>query len=392
MKDYSNYYEESKSRIISGGEKLFELHLNGFDAEETLINGVNRKLIITEKYSTKEILRKVIDKHGRLNYGDTVYYLDRYWLIRKIDNENTVFDTATMEYSPSSLKWLDEDGETQEYHFIFNTENLSNFGIDEGKIISLPNDRRNIAIKKDEISKKITLGQRFIFDDAAWKVLSINRLNPLIDIVLQSDSFDDSKDNLELRIANYYGNVANYSISILNGNIGSIKIDDRILLNVEVKNNDDIIKYPLVEFVVSDPSVASIDISGWVTPLSVGSVVITAKYKNVSTSISINIINSVVNNTTVQIIGDNSIKYTMSKVYSCEFRNNGVIKQDKSNFWITAEDGTTPSTLAIITDQDPISNTCTVKAASTKGVFILHVENSNQLIYGYKTIAIKSIF
>ncbi|MNK45796.1 Bacterial Ig-like domain (group 2) [compost metagenome] len=391
MKDYSNYYGSSHDRMISGGNKLFQMHLNGFDGIDVLVNDIPKKLIITEKFSTKEMLRKVISDHDYLSVGDVIFYDNAYWLLRKIDNKNPIFDTGTMEYSSSSLKWLDSNGEIEEYHFIFNSDNLSNFGITDGRVISLPNDRRNIAIRSTPQSKEIHLSQRFIFDESVWKVVSINRLNPLIELVLESDQIDASKDNIDLRIADYYGRVADYSLTILNGNTASIEKSQTLKLNVELRNNNIVIDNKDVSYEVNDSSIASIDSYGLITPITTGSVIVTVKYKDSSDSISLNITNSTTNNFSATIIGDDFIKYNSAKFYSCEFKNNGETRQDKSTFWLSADDGISPTPLAAIESQDNIGNSCTIRAGDKQGYVVLHVQNTNKLIETSMRIRIKSI-
>lgn len=390
MKDYSDYYSCSKDKILSDGARIFQLNLQGFDAVDAEVNGHPRRLIITEKYSVKEQLRKVIDEHGKLKVGDLIFYSDSYWLVRKMDKENPIFDTFTIECAPSSLRWLNEYGEVEEYYFIFNSENLSNFGVEDGRILMLPNDRRNIAIRNDESSQKIKVDQRFIFDQSAWKVISINRLNPLVEIVLQSDLIDTVRDNVEERIADY-DKAAFYSLKIINGDNVFIREDQTFQINVEVKNRDSIIANPELIFEVEDPSILTVDVNGLVKPIKEGSTVVRVRFKNLLAEIQIKIDAIITDNFTVIIIGEDIIKYNISKTYQAQFFNNGKLMNASTRFWITAEDGVSQTSLAVIDKQDPMSNTCVVRANDKAGYILLHVEDSSGLIGTSKKIRIKSL-
>lgn len=390
MKDYSNYYGSSKEKILSDGKKIYDINLQGFDAVEVLVNGELRRLIVTEKYSVKENLRKVIDEHEKLNVGDLILYSNTHWLVRKMDKENPIFDTFTIECAPSSLRWLNEYGEIEESYFIFNSENLSNFGVEDGRILMLPNDRRSIAIRNDESSQKIKVDQRFIFDQSAWKVISINRLNPLVEIVLESDLIDTVRDNVEERIADF-DKAARYSLKILNGDNANLLKDQTLQLNVEVKNRDSIISNPELIFEVEDPSILTVDVGGLITPLKEGSAIIRVRFKDLLAEIHINIDSVISDNFSAVINGEDIIKYNIAKTYQAQFFNNGNLVNVNCRFWITAEDGVSQTNLAAIDQQDSVSNTCTVRASDKLGYILLHVEDSSGLISTSKKIRIKSL-
>ncbi|MCM3274530.1 hypothetical protein M3691_38150, partial [Paenibacillus elgii] len=82
---------------------------------------------------------------------------------------------------------------------------------------------------------RLRKGQRFIFDGRPWKLTAIDGLlSGLIYFELEEDEYNSSKDNLDLRIADYYNNVADYSVTILNGSYVSFEESQALQLNVEV--------------------------------------------------------------------------------------------------------------------------------------------------------------
>lgn len=385
MKDYSTYYANSRDRMIHDGTKLYEMHLNGFDGKEVLVNGVPRRVIITEKFSTKEILRKIQGDHGQLRVGDIYRFSDMTWVLRKIDNENDVYDTGTLEYSPSSLLWLNEQGEVVELPFIFNSDNLSNFGLDEGRIITIANDRRVIAIPSTEESKLLKINQRFIFDNSGWRIISINRLNPLIEIVLQSEEINPATDNIELRIADYYGKVAYYEINVLSGNSLILSPNSPLQLQVEIRNRGVVVPSPTLSFTSADESIVTVDENGLLTPISEGLTSINVQFKDVQTVIDIEVVQEQSRNYTVEIIDDSSNPFVIyrgrTKEFRCVFKDNGVAYDDVGLFSLV-----TPSSAATITSQG--SNRCVLQGNSI-GKVILKVVGTHAEIT--KEITIKSI-
>lgn len=383
MKDYSTYYRNSKDRTLNDGTRLYQMHLNGFDGKDVLVNDQPRRVVITEKFSTKETLRKVIDAHGLLKVGDIFSFSDAIWVLRKLDNENDVYDTGTLEVSPSSLNWINQSGEIIISPFIFNSDNLSNFGIDEGKIITITNDRRVVAISSNDDSLKLKIGQRFIFDESAWKIISINRLNPLIELVLQSDEINPVTDNVELRIADYKDKVAIYSLNVLNGNSLSLSPNSPLQLQVEVRNRDQIVPSPTLSFSSADDSICTVDTKGLLTPISEGLTSIIVQFKDIQSVILVQVVQEQTHNYTVEIIDDSSNPFVIyrgkSKEFKAVFKDNGIVYEDNGLFTLT-------TSLATITSQG--DNRCVLQADSVGKVTLkvvgFHAETT-------KEITIKSI-
>ncbi|MBZ4646344.1 MAG: hypothetical protein JG777_1833, partial [Clostridia bacterium] len=66
---------------------------------------------------------------------------------------------------------------------------------------------------------------------------------------------------------------------------------------------------------------------------------------------------------------------------------------ETSEFWLTSDDGISTTTLATITSQDPVNNTCVVKAGSTLGYVKLWCRNTAGTIVSQPyRIQIRNIF
>ncbi|HBY19453.1 MAG TPA: hypothetical protein DEG71_00255 [Clostridiales bacterium] len=104
-------------------------------------------------------------------------------------------------------------------------------------------------------------------------------------------------------------------------------------------------------------------ITGVVTILDVGNVVFSCKMENdlsVMDEINVEIVEVSIENKTVEISGSTSIIKTYTKEYLAVFKNNGLSIVKESSFWLTGIDNL-PTSLAVITSQNAVNNTCEIK-------------------------------
>lgn len=232
-------------------------------------------------------------------------------------------------------------------------------------------------------ARRLKLGRGLYSMIFAWKVVSINRLNPLIEIILESDIIDTVKDNMDLRIADYVK--PNYSI-LVNPSSVSMNVSDTLMLDVKVLNNGTEIVSPDLTYISSDNDVCSVDTSGVIEAINEGTAVIAVVYKNVSINIDVTVSQVPVNNYSVIIAGDSTVYRARTKVYSCTFYDNGSPIDMSGAFRLTDVNGN-PTSATTITQQS--NNTCTVRGDAL-GTVILHVIDSTGTIKAEKSIQIKS--
>lgn len=340
-------------------------------------------IIITDDSDNQELKGFIAKIDEDLFDGDSFYWNGQLWMVTHYDEMGEIYKSGKLRLSPSSLKWIDEFGTIFEYPFAFLTDNLSNFGVAEGRVISLLNDRRNITIKSTEDTQTLSVGQRFIFDEAAWKVISINRLNPLVELVLESDTIDPNKDNMELRIADYVK--PNYEI-ILNQTSISLTIGETFQLDPIVTNNGETIPHPTLLYTSSDPDVCSIDENGLLTALADGISIISINYKGVSLDVDVVVKSSPSHNYSAVINGDDFIYKSRSKTYTCHFYDDNQSVSLDGVFKVTDLDGN-PTALATIVSQG--NNICVVRG-DVIGTFLLIVTDTGGTITTSKKIAVKS--
>ncbi|MGR6760426.1 hypothetical protein ACU1JV_01090 [Paenibacillus sp. T2-29] len=366
----------------------FEKNPSVFDV---VINNNKRSVVITS--STKDKTKTIISKPDEpLANGDIVKWRNKNWIITDCDPNDDIYSKGMLLKCVSYLRWLDNSGEIVELPFALTNDNITNFGVDDGKIIELPNERRSIVISANEKTDALNKKKRFIFDGRAWSITAINKLDTGLNfLTLKEDLINNATDNLELEIADYMGNIADYQLRILNvKDVVAIEENQTLQLNIELTNNSKVIEIDnQITYSVTDETIISVSPMGLVTPLKKGTSKITISFRNISQTIQVNVTSSTTNNYTAHITGDDFIKYNMTKSFACSFKDNGIDRQEKAHFWLTEADGLTPAALASITERD--GQICKIKANNKKGRVILHVENSTRLAYTTKEIEIKSL-
>lgn len=266
------------------------------------------------------------------------------------------------------------------------------FDIETNQYLSIPAGKIVVTLPNNADTDNITLGQRFISMKNAWKVSGIDRTkNGLLVLWCELDSIISS-DDLVNEIANAGDYV--YTIEITNGETASIQEASTLQLNAQVKLNDNTVEKEVI-YSSDNSSIATVDENGLVTAISAGECIITASLAenpNVYDTISITVTALPEHNYTVTISGNTSIVKNYTATYTATFTDNGVPITEESFFYITADDGST-TTLATIQSQDPVANTCVVKAGSTLGYVKLWCKNTAGTIVSEPfRIQIKNIF
>jgi hypothetical protein len=99
MKNYSNYHNaNSNTKITSDGQLIFEHSLSGYEGKDVLLNGVSKRVIIQEKYSsedksTKSIIGRVTD----IERGQFVNLDGNNFISVTIPEDNGIYRKATIQ-------------------------------------------------------------------------------------------------------------------------------------------------------------------------------------------------------------------------------------------------------------------------------------------------------
>ncbi|WP_342422355.1 hypothetical protein [Paenibacillus sp. FSL E2-0178] len=330
----------------------------------------------------------------KLKNGDIIDWQNEKWINIVTDNMADIYSRGVLRRCNGSLKWVDPQGEINKRYFTFKSDPSTNFGVSEGRILSIGNERRTLLVSCDDDTRLFERDQRFIFDSRAWKITAIDNISikNISIVTFEEDQINTAKDNLELEIADYVDHISDYKISIGNGQSLAISIDQTLQLNVTVTNKNILVPSPSMEFLVNDKEILNVDVNGLITPLKIGTAVVTVKFKSVSISIEINVTEEILHTYSCEIVGPEEMKVSRSQVYSAKFYRNGVEYSDESTFTLTSDDDVSSTKLATLSIHDITANTCTLVAASTVGYVKLHVAGQNGFSTTNKRIRIKPLY
>lgn len=171
-----------------------------FINDSTIVTDVH----IVDDSKTKE-QKLIISPFEKVMTGHIVHWRDSQWLTIIADEFETHWK-GLIKKCESSVKWLNSEGEIKEAPFTLKFASNA-YPIDEGKIMILSKEQRQIMIQSNEDTSFIKKDQRFIFDGRCWSVIGYDGLTEgLINLTLQEDLVNEAIDNMELRIANYTKN------------------------------------------------------------------------------------------------------------------------------------------------------------------------------------------
>lgn len=378
--------------MLHDAKKLFDFNVTGFSGIEVVVNKQETtNVIMYDKYSATQSVKTVIAEKDSLTYGDIITIDDSLTLlIGTLETENVVTKKWVAKKCNITLKWVDDEGEIQESPCVLDYNTKSNFGVEEGKVMSLPDGRRQVILPKTLHTLRIAKrDKRFIIGGEAFKSIDCDYVSDegLVNLSLQSTQIDPAIDNVEMGIANY-DKVAKYSIYITNGESTSISIDQSLQLTVEAFKNTTPIPINELTFTSLDESIATVKSNGLITPVSTGTVYIQANYKNASAQIKLTVRDIQYNNYTVDIEGSEFIYLGAKQTYKALFKNNGAEISGKAVFSLFDEDGKSVTKKAIVSG---IQGNSITLLGDTKlmGYIVLTVTSENGLIKGSRKLRVK---
>ncbi|CDG35125.1 Ig domain protein group 2 domain protein [Acetivibrio thermocellus BC1] len=350
--------------------------------KKALINNlpVNRQADIRTISTTTEIKR-----------GDLVNWDGENWLIiSDIGHKRYSYYKGIIQRCNYNIKF-NFKGTIKEFPCIVDSRV---FDVETNQYLSIPAGKIVVTMQSNVDSENINIGQRFIKMKQAWKVTGIDRTNNgLLILWCELDSIISS-DDLVNEIANAGDYI--YTLEITNGETSSIQEGNTLQLNVVVKLNGEVVTNKAIIFSCDNTLVATVDETGLITAISAGECIITASLQDnpqVYDTIVITVTALPQHNYAVTISGSTSIVKNYTATYTATFTDNGVPITEQSEFWLTADDGVSETTLATIQSQDPVANTCVVKAGSTLGYVKLWCKNTAGTIISEPfRIQIKNIF
>lgn len=205
-----------------------------------------------------------------------------------------------------------------------------------------------ISLKKAEINNCI------LFNNKLYKVVNI----------------DDTREGIFIINAAYVTVNKTYSISLTETQ-NTLKVGDTYIINVECRENNNIVSNPIVSYEVNNPIMATIN-GNTVTALKEGICIITCKFETVKVELTINVqAKEEIIKKEFIIQGSEQIKVNTTQTYNI-IHKDGTSTTGRS-FIFSVDD---PEIAQIISQTD---NTCTIKGLLLNELFILTVKDKLDL-------------
>jgi len=404
-----NYFDIYKQRVAVKGTNVVESLANATKYiikkefkyspfyKQGIINGESIDVRIVENEISTTTNEGKSDNQKQLlllpdtvvKIGDIINIENENWLVIDFNN-NEIFPEAKVNICHTSLKYLNEKGVIIQTYGFVSTKNISN-DVSENRYIIVPDGYLKYVVQSNADTVKIIRDKRFLLNDSAWRVTFVDRITQqgLIYLTLKEEEINETNDNIQLGIADYYNNLHGYFIAILNGTTISLDTTQTLQINVQVLDNGFIMDNPSIVYSSSDTDIAIVSSSGLINCNAVGNCIITAMCNNVSDNIELNVVEILQHNYSVEIQGSTTCTISQQQVYNAIWKDNGnVIIDNAIEWWLTADNGIDATNLATITY---LNNICTIKANNNAGYVRLYVKNANEL-QSYLRIQIKSLW
>jgi uncharacterized protein YjdB len=287
-----------------------------------------------------------------IHVGDLIDWNGHKWLITIRDDMTEVYYKGIANKCLAPLKWLNDEGIEKSTWFTYRSETLSNYGINFNPIVDSGNERRHIWLPSNADTLKFVKKTRFIVDNRAWIVSSIDRLKEGIVYLVITESEIIAADNLDEGIADYYGSVANFGITILNGETFSIRANQTLQLFAEVKNRGVVVDKSIV-WSTSNASIATVDQSGILSAHANGTVTVTAILTDDNTVFDTATVVAqftVVDNYSIELNSTLDVLIGTSKTFTATVKNNLVVDPTRFvQFTFTDGDGISQPSAGTVT-------------------------------------------
>ncbi|KXJ35265.1 hypothetical protein NSA31_00310 [Bacillus subtilis] len=111
MKDYSNYHKVNiNNKLLHDGKLIFQQGLKGFESEKVTIDGIEKTVMITSKYSSGDgSTRYILGEIADIYRGGVVKFNDETWLITSHPLSNKIYKKAEIKICGTSFFLTSED-------------------------------------------------------------------------------------------------------------------------------------------------------------------------------------------------------------------------------------------------------------------------------------------
>jgi len=206
----------NQERIIYEKKRSFEEYLNTIpNAYEVNIDGnyylaAIQDVSFNNENSEMKYLLTYLDTP--LDVGSTVVWDDKNWIVISKEVEAIKsHQSCKIALCNNILTFQDTDNPSIIYEIpciLTNKASTYSSGEKETKYIVLADDQILVTIPNNDITKKISLDKRFIFDNSKFNIYKTTKIDTLsqrglINITMKKDEYNSNTDRLDLNIADY---------------------------------------------------------------------------------------------------------------------------------------------------------------------------------------------
>jgi len=387
-----NLYE-TRIKINGNTEKDIQINtikssiLNDFASSPSYVvalrNGNEQGFNILEEsvLSTNSNKKKIVCKpNENIFVGDIITFDNSDWICIENDSNSEMYDIGIISRSNNTLSFYDSNSILYSIPCIVGDK--ITLKTDENKYLTTVSNELYLTVSDNSTTQQIKINEIYRLGRYNYQIMSLPNDLSILGLLIFKLQYSETEQH-----------IPSYSVEILNGTTTNLQVGDTLQLNVVCKvDNVPLSPTPTVSFVSSNVAKCTVNSSGLVTAIATGSCTITVVSNGVSDSISLTVVAEEQHNLTVDISGSISIIKNNSSTYTCVFKDNGIPITDTSVFYLTADDGVSATTLAGITSQDGVANSCVVKGLNL-GYAKLFVKDVGESVVssGFR-IQIKNLF
>lgn len=344
--------------------------LNQFGKNIT-INGITATALISQE-NTKYDNIKIITK-SPLKRGDLIIYNGNSYLMNnEIDNKKyELYYKGKARHCNYKVKFVIGGLYLKEISSLIDSKI---FSISTDKYFNLSNDTILVILQDNVDTNSIKVSDRFIKMGRPWKVIAIDKTETGLIVLTCTLELIQEGDDLVNEVPSGYIKPV---ISITNANPSVVTLGTHMQITVSVIQNGTALTDIPISYISSNTSVATINETGLITPLTEGSTDITVcltEETDINTTLTVNVTQEITHNYNISLTGGTSVltlKVNTSGNIVATVTDNGLTITDKVVKWSLSDNinGTGIATYATITGISADTFTTTVLAGSTGGKY-----------------------
>jgi len=367
--DYTSQFYSAEETINEAKENFDIRRYYSAEGSDVIVDGIECRALVQyftnplnqAKYDRKLHVPMEID----ISTGSIVDYNGYKWLVTGSIDDIQAYKTAGMMKSNNTLTIYKNNTSYQIPCIISKSLSLNT---ENNQYIETVDNELYLTVSNTSITQQINVNDIYKIGLYNYYISSVadDISNPGLLIFKMEWCAEEQEEHI-------------YTLEILNGTTIDIQESTNLQLNVNVYDNQILVSpLPSLTFTSSDETICTVNSSGLVTSLNnIDNCDITVSLgidSSIFKSININVIAVPQDNFTVTISGTNSIIKGYSSEFSATFMNNGIEYSEQSEFYLTSDDGISPTSLAQIVSQDSVNNSCIVKGLGI-GYVKLFVKN-----------------